>query len=91
MHNTERRNTYSRSTCTKKTLIDTHTHTHTHTHTSSAHVHTAMQSSKHTYMSALSFLILLVPLEAVQHSLCNPTSAKYAPRQTKAYFIISRE
>ena len=60
---------------------ETHSHIQVHVHTS--RIHTATKSSKHTHIRrALSFLTLLVPLEAAPRSLCNPTSVKHATRRS---------
>ena len=78
MH-TSTKKTYNRRTCTKK-------HTPIYMYMATYRTYTLLgSSSKHTYMRTPSFLILLVPLlpvlgplEAILHSLCNPTSLKYA-------------
>ena len=55
-----------------------HTKTHSHIHGHTPRIHIATKNSKHMHVRALSFLTLLVLLEAIPHSLRNPTSVKHA-------------
>ena len=65
-----------------------HTETHSHIHGHIMHIHTVTKSSKHTYMRALSFLTLLVPLPNITSLVGGYSTLAMQPYLCKACYLV---